>query len=71
MIKEFENILQISDIDKKQEFIDKYLKILKEKIDIKKSYTPIIFDNPSYATFTQIVNPRNLPNRKDFDTKEG
>jgi len=71
MIKEFENILQISDIDKKQEFIDKYLKILKEKIDIKKSYTPTVFDNPSYAPFTQIVNPRNLPNRKDFDTKEG
>ena len=27
-----------------------------------------IFDKPSYSSFCTIVNPRELPARKDFDT---
>jgi len=30
-----------------------------------------IFDTPSYASFCTIVDPRELPSRKDFDTAEG
>ncbi len=71
MIQELEKILQTSDIEKKQNFIDNYLDILKNNRDIKKIYTPIIFDNPSYATLCKIVNPNELPNRKDFESKEG
>ncbi len=30
-----------------------------------------IFKKPSYESFCTIVNPRELPSRKDFDTNEG
>ena len=30
-----------------------------------------LFENPSYASKCHIVNPRELPARKDFDTAEG
>ncbi len=34
-------------------------------------FTPILFSKPSYASKCHIVNPRELPTRKDFDTTEG
>jgi len=34
-------------------------------------FEPKIFEKPSYASKCHIVNPRELPARKDFDSKEG
>ncbi|AKF24591.1 hypothetical protein YH65_03675 [Sulfurovum lithotrophicum] len=34
-------------------------------------FTPRLFETPSYASKCQIVDPRELPARKDFDTNEG
>ncbi len=34
-------------------------------------FTPKVFETPSYASKCRIVDPRELPARKDFDTKEG
>ena len=34
-------------------------------------FSPVIFDNPSYFSKCQIVEPKALKSRKDFDTKEG
>ncbi|MFK5977121.1 MAG: ferritin-like domain-containing protein [Sulfurovum sp.] len=34
-------------------------------------FVPIIFTNPSYANKCKIVLPKDLKNRKDFDTNEG
>jgi len=34
-------------------------------------FEPKVFEAPSYASRCHIVNPRELPARKDFDTKEG
>jgi len=34
-------------------------------------FTPLIFEKPSYASKCHIVDPRQLPARKDFDTPEG
>jgi len=42
------------------------------KNDVKNTdFSPRIFQTPSYASLCRIVNPRELPARKDFDTKEG
>jgi len=37
----------------------------------KEKFTPVIFSQPSYASFCTIVKPKNLPTRKDFETNEG
>lgn len=34
-------------------------------------FTPIQFSQPSYASKCHIVDPRDLPARKDFESKEG
>ena len=34
-------------------------------------FTPRRFETPSYASRCKIVDPRELPARKDFDTNEG
>jgi len=34
-------------------------------------FTPRIFETPSYASKCRIVDPRALPARKDFESKEG
>lgn len=70
-MKEFEEVLQSSSVDKKQKFIDKSLDMLKANQDIENSYQAVEFKEPSYASFCTIVNPRELPSRKDFDTNEG
>jgi len=41
------------------------------EIRAEKGFVPKIFDKPSYASKCRIVNPRELPARKDFDSKEG
>jgi len=42
------------------------------KNDVKDvDFLPRVFETPSYASKCRIVNPRELPARKDFDTKEG
>ncbi len=43
----------------------------KDIVDSKESYTPKLFKEPSYANRCKIVNPRDLPSRKDFDSAEG
>jgi len=37
----------------------------------EESFSPLIFDRPSYASHCTIVSPSKLPHRKDFDTNEG
>ncbi|SHO81481.1 COG2833: uncharacterized protein [hydrothermal vent metagenome] len=70
-LEEFNEILQTSNIKKKKEFIDKYLKLLLDNRDIDDNFEPIIFKMPSYAPFCKIVTPDKLANRKDFTSNEG
>lgn len=35
------------------------------------AFVPKVFTQPSYASLCQIVDPKALPSRKDFDTVEG
>jgi len=43
----------------------------KNEISMLEKFEPKIFDAPSYAHRCNIVAPKSLPVRKDFDTKEG
>lgn len=43
----------------------------KNEISQSVDFIPVVFEKPSYASKCQIVNPRALPERKDFDTPEG
>ncbi len=40
-------------------------------VEYTEAFTPKDFEQPSYASICQIVDPRVLPSRKDFDTAEG
>jgi len=40
-------------------------------VEYTEAFTPKVFEQPSYASICQIVDPRELPSRKDFDTAEG
>jgi len=37
----------------------------------QEGFTPKLFDEPSYTSKCQIVSPKDLPARKDFDTPKG
>ncbi len=41
------------------------------EVSVERSFVPKVFATPSYANRCTIVDPRELPARKDFDTKEG
>jgi len=44
---------------------------IKNEISCNDDFTPVHFAKPSYASKCHIVDPRELPARKDFDSKEG
>jgi len=41
------------------------------KVSFEDNFKAVIFEKPSYASKCTIVDPRDLPARKDFDTAEG
>jgi uncharacterized ferritin-like protein (DUF455 family) len=43
----------------------------KNEISCDDDFTPLTFSKPSYASKCHIVDPRDLPARKDFESKEG
>ncbi len=43
----------------------------KNTIEVAEAFTPTLFEHPSYASICTIVDPRELPSRKDFDTPLG
>ncbi len=58
-------------IDTKERIVQQALEYCsKNSISPNKS-KPILFETPSYSTICQIVDPRDLPARKHFDTKDG
>jgi uncharacterized ferritin-like protein (DUF455 family) len=44
---------------------------IQNEISCHDDFTPAYFSKPSYASKCHIVDPRELPARKDFDSKEG
>ena len=44
---------------------------IQNEIRCDDDFTPLLFSKPSYASKCHIVDPRELPARKDFESKEG
>ena len=60
------------DILVKEELTTQCLKYcIQNEISCDDDFNPILFSKPSYASKCHIVNPRDLPARKDFESKEG
>jgi uncharacterized ferritin-like protein (DUF455 family) len=56
----------------KAECVEECLHNCSEKrVEMEEGFSPRHFEAPSYAKRCRIVLPRDLPNRKDFDTPEG
>jgi len=68
----FENVLSCDDVSKKSQFVELYIKALNrgEHLDLEVS-SPKIFKEPSYSQICKIVDPKDLPARKNLHTKEG
>ncbi len=43
----------------------------KNNVEVAPAFIPTLFEYPSYASICTIVDPRELPSRKDFDTPLG
>ncbi len=64
--------LTTDDITIKEDVVLKALAYCNEnEVREKEEFKPVVFDTPSYAQKCQIVHPRKLPARKDFESKEG
>jgi len=60
------------DIDIKEKLTVQCLEYCNQnQVSCEADFKPRIFENPSYASKCHIVDPRELPARKDFDTTEG
>ncbi len=44
---------------------------IQNEISCNDDFNPVLFSKPSYASKCHIVDPRDLPARKDFESKEG
>ncbi len=64
-----ERILNVFDIDEKERLLERAFYCL-QKNEIEESF-PLKVLSPSYASFCEVVDPRRLPLRKDFDSNEG
>lgn len=69
---ELEKLLQIAKPqDKFQAFEPLYKEFLEEKLDLTPTNEIIIFKEPSYKDFCNIVDPKNVPLRKNLESDEG
>lgn len=67
-----EQAILSDDIDVKEKLTAKCLEYCnKNEVRVEDAFSPLTFDQPSYASRCTIVAPANLRHRKDFDTNEG
>ena len=70
--KLLENAIISDDITLKERSVDQSLLYCTQKrVECAESFTPLMFERPSYAKICTIVDPRELPARKDFDSPHG
>jgi uncharacterized ferritin-like protein (DUF455 family) len=69
---ECKRALQTPDVETKSAIIDALLAYCNTNTPTPPDdFTPEVFAEPSYASVCRIVPPRELPQRKDFGTREG
>ncbi len=67
-----ETAITSDDIDIKEKLTIQCLEYCSQnEVSCADDFSPIVFETPSYASKCHIVNPRELPARKDFDNTEG
>ena len=67
-----ETAITSDDIDIKEKLTTQCLEYCSQnEVSCADDFSPIVFETPSYASKCHIVNPRELPARKDFDSIEG
>ncbi len=64
-----EEVLKRSDIDKKEEYLKEAFYSL-QRGEIEETFSPKEY-KPSYFQICKVVDPKNLPLRKNFDSNEG
>ena len=70
--KVLETAITSDDIDIKEKLTAQCLEYCNQnQVSCADDFKPMIFEKPSYASKCHIVDPRELPARKDFDTTEG
>jgi uncharacterized ferritin-like protein (DUF455 family) len=67
-----ETAITSDDILLKEKFTAQCLEYCNQnQVSCEDNFKPLIFEKPSYASLCRIVDPRQLPARKDFDNPEG
>ncbi len=67
-----ETAITSDDIDIKEKLTVQCLEYCSQnEVSCADDFRPIVFETPSYASKCHIVNPRELPARKDFGNTEG
>ncbi len=67
-----ETAITSDDIDIKEKLTVQCLEYCSQnEVSCADNFRPIVFETPSYASKCHIVNPRELPARKDFGNTEG
>ena len=67
-----EKAISSDDISIKEHYANQCLQYCtKNSVEYRDSFTPLIFEHPSYFSTCTIVDPAELPSRKDFDTASG
>jgi len=67
-----QKIIQTTEPLKKFEYFNRfYQNFLNADVNFEPNFTPIKFDEPSYAQFCKIVAPQKVQKRKNFTTNEG
>ena len=69
--RELENALFSADINTKELIIDRAIEFCKKCSIEDVDFTPKIQEQPSYSKICKIVAPKDLPKRKDFNSKDG
>jgi len=68
---ELENALLSADINTKELIVDRALEFCQNNSIEDANFTPKIITKPSYAKVCKIVQPKELPKRKDFNSNSG
>lgn len=67
-----ETAIRSDDIEFKEQLVSQCLEYCNQNsVSLPQDFAPAVFEAPSYASKCTIVNPRELPARKEFDTPEG
>jgi len=70
--KELELILEAKTVTQKIEMFNEFYTLYKSgHFEIESEYEPKEFTKPSYASFCKIINPQDVPKRKNLTSKDG